>query len=226
VFVIDSHPIIRRGLAEVIDRQDRLRCCGESGEGPEARRLVESTRPDLVITEVSLRVGDGLDLIRQLKALHPSPRILVFSIHDESLFAERALRAGAHGYVCKREAIRTLLRAIRTILGGGIHVSHRMSNRLLGRLGSPNEVFDEWPLEQLTDRELQVLLLGQGLRSRDIAESLILSVKTVDTYREHLKAKLGLSSHSELVRFAVAWVLSSERGPRSAHRIKRALAEA
>lgn len=211
VFLIDSHPIVRSGLMRLLEEQEGLRCCGQAAESPSARRLIERARPDLAITEISLRLGDGLDLIRHMRLLVPSPRILVLSTHDEALFAERALRAGAHGYVCKKEPITTLVRAIRTVLGGGFHVSRGVSNRLLGRFGSPNGGGGS-PLERLTDRELQVLLLlGEGLRSRQIAERLILSVKTIDTYREHLKKKLDLPSHNELVRFAITYVLSSGR---------------
>lgn len=218
VFVVDGHPMVRRGVADLISRQPDLLSCGEAGNGPLAGRQIELVRPDLIIMEISLPLGNGLDLVRRVRALdEPAPRTLVYSMHDELLFAERALRAGAHGYLQKKAPASSLLRAVRTVLAGGIWVSQGVSNRVLGRGDRLVDRPDDWPVEKLTDRELQVLLLlGQGLGSREIADRLILSIKTINTYTEHLKAKLDLRSHSALVHFAVVWSLSSSPGTAAA----------
>ncbi len=209
VFIVDGHPIVRQGLKQLINKEPDLQVCGEAKERQEALEAVTSLNPDLAVVELVLREGSGLDLIKALQALMSELPILVVSIHDETLFAERALRAGARGYIMKQEATETLLSAIRRVLQGEIYVSERMTNRLLRTIVKGCFAPGDSSLSQLSDRELEVLhRLGQGVATRQIAETLHLSVKTVETYRAHIMRKLHLNHAPELLRYAVNWVNS------------------
>lgn len=206
ILVVEDHPIVRLGIRQLLTAEPDLAVCGEADSVGTGMRLVTSTGPDLVILDLSLSEGNGLDLIRSLRTTAPALPILVLSMHDEALFAERVLRAGARGYIMKREAITGLVGAIRQVLAGRIHVSEGAAQAVLGRVGQVDAAA-EHPLANLTDRELEVFdLIGRGLSTSAIAEQLGVSTKTVETYRSGIKTKLNLKSATDLVRFAATWV--------------------
>lgn len=211
ILLVDDHALVRRGLAEMIDREPDLEVCGEAADASRALDLIETAEPELVIVDITLKEGSGLELIKQIKVRHPSVRMLVLSMHDEKIYAERALRAGATGYLNKEEPADNVIEAIREVLAGRIYLSGQMADRILHRLVDREADLERSPIDALSDRELEVLeLIGRGLTTRQIARELRLSRKTVDTYRENLKAKLQLSTAAELVRFAVAWTLDQK----------------
>lgn len=210
IFLVDDHPVTREGLARLINHEPDLEVCGEAGTAARALAEMERARPDLAIIDVSLTSGaSGLELIKDLAARRRPLRMLALSTHDESLYAERALRAGARGYVMKQEPTEQVMQAIRKVLQGEVFLSRAMNERLLRKLtGSPAAPLAS-EIEQLSDRELEVYrLLGQGRGTRQIAADLHLSMSTVETYRTHIKEKLRLTSAPELVRHAVEWVHS------------------
>jgi DNA-binding NarL/FixJ family response regulator len=210
IVLVDDHPVVRRGLAALLASQPDLEVCGEAADTIEALRLVQMHSPDLMLIDISLKGGNGIELIRQIRARNGTTRMLVVSMHDEALFAERALRAGALGYVQKQEAAEKVVDAVREVLGGGIYLSPGMTDRVLRRSLTNGQAVSGLPDEALSDRELQVFeLIGQGLTTRDVAGKLHLSVKTVETYREHIKAKLQLRNGAELSRQAAQWVLEN-----------------
>jgi len=206
VLIVDDHPIVRRGFASLLASEADLEVCGEAGDGTSALALLESAAPDVALVDVSLGGTSGLDLLKELKERAPKLAVLVVSMHDELLYADRSLRAGAAGYVQKDEASEAIVRAIRTVAGGGMYVSEAVSNYLVQRWAMNGASRDDSPLAGLSDRELHVLeLMGRGLGTRAIAEQLHISVKTVESYRARLKEKMNLRSGTELVRFAVRW---------------------
>lgn len=207
ILLVDDHAIVREGIAEIISTHHDLEVCGEAEAAGPAMDAVERLKPDLVVVDLSLQGGSGLDLIKNLKALHPLLPMIVLSMHDESLYAERALRAGALGYVMKREASTIVLDAIHTALNGRVFLSPKMRERMLQKVVGNSATPTAAPaMAQLTDRELEVLeLLGEGRTTRQIAQQLHLSISTVETHRAHLKEKLNLTSGSELIRAAVEW---------------------
>ena len=209
ILVVDDHPVVRKGIVQLIEGESDLQVCAEADSAAATLEALDSPLPDLVIVDLTLAGASGLGLIKDIKARHPDLPILVLSMHDESLYAERALRAGAAGYVMKQEATEHIVEAIRQVLGGQVYLSDRMAARLLHRVvGRTGTESRPSPIEALTDRELEVFqLVGQGLSTRQIAEQLFLSVKTVETHLEHIKTKLGLESGRELVRQAVRWSL-------------------
>lgn len=209
VLLVDDHPIVRHGFAELINRDPNLTVCGEAEDIHEAMEAIKSSRPDIVIVDITLKGGNGLELIKNLKIQHPGLPALVISMHDESLYAERVLRAGGRGYLTKQEAVDNILTAIHRVLKGEIYLSQKMTGKLLYRIADGDTQLSRSPIDSLTDRELEVFqMIGQGNGTRQIAEELHLSVKTVETYREHLKQKLGLKDAAELVQHAVQWVQS------------------
>lgn len=211
LLILDDHPMMREGLAQLINNESDLSVCGEAGTGREALTLVEKVRPQLVLADISLPDTNGLEIIKDMHALHPGLAVLVISMHEESIYAERALRAGARGYIMKQEGGKKLMEAIRRVLGGQIYVSEKMSASLLESLAGQSAK-GKSPIGQLSDREFEVLqLLGQGKGTREIAEQLHLSVKTVDAHRANIKRKLALKTGPELVRYAVRWV-ETQRG--------------
>jgi DNA-binding NarL/FixJ family response regulator len=211
VIIVDDHPMIRRGIADLINREPDMEVIGEAGTMQEAMALTAKSMPGLIIVDVSLDGNNGVELMKNLSARWEGLPILAYSMHDEAIYAERALRAGAKGYVMKQSEPEALLEAIRQILKGKIYLSGPMSDRLLGRLvraGSTTEVTAS-PIDKLSDRELEVLeMLGKGMGTSQIADKLCLSVKTIETYREHLKQKLNLASGQELLRYAIEWSLN------------------
>ena len=213
ILLVDDHAIVRYGIKELISKQPDLVVCGESERAKDALGAVLRLKPDLVITDISLKESSGIDLIRNIKSATPATAILVVSIHDESLYGELALRAGAAGYLMKEQAIDNILVAIRRILGGGVFVSSRLTDSLVHQQLRGDQDGSTSPLERLSGRETEVLhLLAEWKGTRQIAHELGLSIKTIEYYREQLKAKLNLKSSRELVRYAVK--VTAESSPR------------
>jgi DNA-binding NarL/FixJ family response regulator len=210
ILIVDDHPIVREGLAARINRQPDLTVVGEAEDVADALELVKSTKPDLVVVDLSLKSGQGLDLIKKINATTDKIKTLVSSMYDESLYAERALRAGALGYVNKQEMSEKIIEAIRMVLAGKIYLSPVMTERLLHRaVGVPPELARN-PVETLSDRELEIFrMIGNGKTTRQIAGELHLSVKTVETHRENIKGKLNIVNGAELGREAVRWVMEN-----------------
>ena len=208
VLLVDDHAMLREGLSGFLGKQPDLEICGEAAGAPEAMQQVLEKKPDFVIVDISLKSGHGIELIKQIHAQDDKIKILVLSMHDESLFAERAIRAGAMGYLNKEQSRTRILDAIRSILEGNVFLSEAMTKRMLSRTMGKSGAADKSPVETLSDRELQVFeLIGKGLTIRGIATQLQLSPKTVETYRENIKTKLNVNNATELVRHAVQWVM-------------------
>jgi DNA-binding NarL/FixJ family response regulator len=204
VFVVDDHPLLRQGLALLINREQDLAVCGEAEEAQAAMKALALKRPDILIADISLNGPDGLDLLKSLRVLYPELPVLILSMHDESIYAERALRARANGYIMKQEATEMVLVAVRRILAGDIYLSDRMAHKLLHQYISGSATDMNSRLSALSDRELEVFrLIGEGRSTRQIAEKLHLSIKTVETYQAHIKEKLSLHSGRELVQHAI-----------------------
>ena len=216
VFIVDDHPIVREGLAAQIATHPNLTLCGEAEEVPEALMRIAEMKPDLVIIDISLRNGNGIDLVKRLKAKSPNLAILVWSMYPEKLYAERALRAGALGYINKGASAPKIMEAIQAVLGGRTFLSEEMSAKLLGRVvGAPNEAPCSY-VEKLTDRELEAFeLLGHGMTTQQIAVKMHVSPKTVETYRARIKEKLGLTNAMELIQHAVQWAMGGNENRQS-----------
>ena len=211
VLVVDDHPIVREGYSRLISAEPDLEVCGEASDASEALQLIESQSPDVAIVDISLRSGTGIDLCKQIRERDSHVRVLICSIHDESLYADRALRAGAMGYVSKEQPAAEVLEAIRRVAEGRIALSPQMTERMLSRAVGAEQPVEQSPIERLSDRELEVFeLIGTGLTTHQIANKLQLSPKTVESYRENLKKKLELRSGTELTRHAVQWVLEKQ----------------
>ena len=208
VLIVDDHPIVRQGLRRMIETEPDLVVCGEVQTEREARAAIRALSPDVVIVDISLAQGDGLELVRDVHAQRPDLPMHVLSMHDESIYAERLIAAGASGYIMKQAASDQLLIALRQVLSGGQYLSESLANNLgRGRVdGSTAALGSGDPIERLSNRELQVLsLIGRGLSSREAAESLGLSVKTVETHRQSLKRKLNLATNAQLLQYAINW---------------------
>ena len=206
VIIVDDHPIFRMGMAELLNQEDDFTVCGMAEDITGARRVIQEHRPDLAIIDITLAGENGLDLVKELSGEKNGPQILVLSMHDEQVWAERAIRAGARGYIMKKEASEKVIVALRNILGGKIHVSANIMERLLDRFQWKQEVSALPTVDLLTDRELEVFrLIGAGLSTREIAERMNLGVKTIGTYRDRVKQKMGIKTAAELIRRAVLW---------------------
>jgi DNA-binding NarL/FixJ family response regulator len=211
VLIVDDHPVVRQGLRLIINNAPEMQVCGEADCMTEAIKVFRAMNPDLVVIDVSLKDCSGIELIKELKAIDPNAKLLVWSMHDESLFAERAVRAGALGFINKEESTDRVLDAMRHVLRGKIYLSEQMTNRMLCRTLGSGEELEHSPIETLSDRELEVFeQIGHGVTTRQIAAKLDLSPKTVETYRENIKAKLNLNNATELTRHAVQWVLENK----------------
>jgi len=207
IMLVDDHPMLRAGLAALIDKQADLVVCCEAEDPGKALQAIAQTKPDLIVTDLTMPGRGGLELIKDLQAMHPGLPALVVSMHDEMLYAERALRAGARGYLMKEAGGEKFLVAIRHILGGQVYVSERMSAQLFEAMTSRKPRGSSSPIEKLSDREFEVFqLIGQGKNTRDIAQHLHLSPKTVDVHRANIKGKLGIPDATALVSHAVRWV--------------------
>jgi DNA-binding NarL/FixJ family response regulator len=206
VFLVDDHPLVREGLANLINAQNDLIVCGEAEDSAGAITGIAKTRPDVALVDISLKNESGLELVKNLESQFPLVALIVLSMHDEALYAERALRAGARGYVMKRETTKSVLASIRRVLEGGVYVSERVVNSMARRFSSSFKGAESSPVERLSDRELEIFrLLGQGRTTAQIAEDLHLSLKTVQAYCARAKEKFGVSSLGELLRAAIRW---------------------
>ena len=206
IFLVDDHPLVREWLSELLEQQPELEVCGEAAGGPEALKAIQDSCPDLAVVDLTLKEGSGLELIKDLQSLCPGVAVLVLSMHEEAHYAERALRAGARGYVVKRDTARKVIHAIQEVLAGGTFVSESVATALAARLATGRKRITGQPAEILSDRELEVFeLLGQGRGTRQISDSLCVSLKTVQAYCARIKEKLGLGSATELLREAVRW---------------------
>lgn len=207
VLIVDDHPVFRHGVSAMINAEADLEVCGEAGSAPSALEAMRSLNPDVVMVDISLPGSNGIELLKAMKAECPKLPMLVVSMHDESLYALRALRAGALGYVMKAEALDSILTAIRKVLQGDAYLSPKFSERLVFKAIRSLEDGLGSPVDKLSDRELEVLnLTGRGFGAQDIASELHLSVKTIETHRAHIKEKLGFHDSKEMVRFAIEWV--------------------
>lgn len=207
VIIVDDHPPMRRGLAQLINSEIDLKTCGEAGNIPEALALIETLKPDIIIVDLALKNASGLDLIKVLKKDFPSLPILVLSMQSESVFAERVLRAGARGYIMKEETTENVIKALRQVLSGEVYLSDSMSKKVLSHVAGERSNKEVSLIDRLSDRELEVFqLISQGYQPRQIAQNLHLSVKTIESYREHLKIKLNLESAAELTQAAIQWM--------------------
>ena len=205
IIIVDDHPIVRQGLTELINHENDLVVCCQAEDASEAMEFIKESEPDIIIVDISLKETSGLELIKDIKVRYPQLPVLVLSMHDESLYAERSLRAGARGYIMKQEATDKVVTAIRKVLKGELYISDGMTAKMVDRLvGGATE---SSPVNALSDRELEVFdMLGQGHGTRNISEKLHLSIKTIETYRAHIKRKLNLSDATELIQHAVQWV--------------------
>ena len=211
VVIVDDHPMFRERLSELINHELDMEVCGEADDAVEAIRLIRETSPDLAIVDITLKGSSGLELVKSIKALSIVVPVLVLSMHDESLYAERALRAGATGYITKHQATEEVLLAIRRVLSGEIYLSEKMTTVFLKSLSTVGPKSVARSLDRLTDRELQVLeFVGRGYTTRAIADALKLGVATVDTYRARIKEKMNFRNAVELQHFAIRWVRDRE----------------
>lgn len=207
IFIVDDHPLVRQGLTQIFEKEEDLEVCGEAENSQQAMKSVGTHMPDVVVVDISLQGNNGLELIKNLKAVHEKIPILVFSMHDESTYAQRSLRAGAKAYVMKKEPPETIITAVRRVIQGEIYVSPTVADQVLHQVVNGPTNSNSSPIERLTDRELEVVqLIGRGLSTREIAENLHLSIKTIESHRAHVKEKLSLRNATELVQFSVQWV--------------------
>ena len=208
VLIVDDHPIFRNGITQLINHEADLHVCGEICSAAQALSVVEELKPDIVVLDLSIQGTNGIELMKSIRALHPNLPALMVSMHDESIYAERALRAGARGYVMKAAPSEKVIEAIRRVLSGGLYLSEAIGGRLLDTfLNGRNSNIGTSTIEQLSDREIEIFrAVGEGRGTREIARTLFLSVKTVETHRAHIKEKLQLKTAPELVRAAVEWV--------------------
>ncbi len=210
VLIVDDHPILRKGLSLLINSEPDLTVVAEADNAQRALEKIEAHKPDLLIVDISLPGIDGIELIKTVKLTHRDLPALVVSMHDESLFAERALRAGARGYIMKQEALEKLLVAIRRVLAGEIFVSEKIATSMLEKMVSSEDRAVSSPIDLLSNRELTVFrMIGQGYKTSQIAEKLHLSVKTIESYRAHIKEKLKLADGTDLLKYAIQWVQST-----------------
>ena len=214
IFIVDDHPLLRRGLAELINREPDMMFCGEAEDSPSAMKAISQIKPDLVIVDISLKGYNGIELIKNIKAFDSRIQVLVLSMHDESVYAMRVLKAGAKAYVMKQEVVDKVMEAVRRIRAGKVFVSERVANRMLDQVVIGGDPAPDSPADLLSDRELEIVnMIGSGLPTREIAAKLHISIKTVESHRARIKEKLNLQNAIQLVQFCVRWV---EEGARSA----------
>lgn len=207
ILLVDDHPVVVQGLSQLINEQADMEVCGAAPDTARGMQLADSLNPDLAIVDISLQGSDGINLLKDLKARHPGLLTMVLSLHEESLYAERALRAGARGYVMKQAAPASVITAIRRVLAGELCVSDKVARRMLAQAVTPGSAPAATPVETLSDRELEVFrLIGRGHSTKEIADELRLSVKTVEAYRAHIKEKLQIATASELIQQATLWI--------------------
>jgi DNA-binding NarL/FixJ family response regulator len=213
VLIVDDHAIVRQGLRHAIEHEAGLAVCGEAETVREARIAIRESDPDVMIVELNLRQGGGIALVREARSHHPALAILVFSMHDENIYAERMLTCGANGYLMKQTSREQLLISLWRVLDGGIYVSETVGNNMIRKMATGRSHKSANPVDQLSNRELQILhMIGKGMSTRETAVSLNLSVKTIESHRQRLRRKLNLQSGCQLVRYALGWLSSSEAG--------------
>lgn len=214
IFIVDDHPLLRRGLAELINREADMVFCGEAEDSPSAMKAIAQLKPDLVIVDISLKGYNGIELIKNIKAFDSKIQVLVLSMHDESVYAMRVLKAGAKAYVMKQEVVDKVMEAVRRIRAGKVFVSERVASRMLDQVVVGGDPAPDSPVDLLSDRELEIVnMIGSGLPTREIAAKLHISIKTVESHRARIKEKLNLQNAIQLVQFCVRWV---EEGAKSA----------
>ena len=205
ILIIEDHPIVRKGFSMLINQDDELKTIGEAGDYHSALDMVRKTKADLILLDLSLGDGNGIELIKEVKVINPALPVLVVSLHDENLYAERALKAGARGYIMKSEATENILTAIKKIINGEVYLSDGMKDKLINRVAGTDREGSS-PMDILSDREFEVFqFIGDGRTTKEIAEILNLSVKTVETYKSHIKSKLEIKDSTDLIRRAVEW---------------------
>ena len=206
VLIVDDHPIVRQGLRRVMENEEDLAVCGEAETARDARTAIKDLSPDVVVADISLKQGDGIELVRDVRAHHPHLPILVLSMHDETIYAERMLSAGANGYIMKQAASDQFLISLRRVLDGNIYVSEAVGNNMIQKFAAGGAYASANPIDRLSNRELQILhMIGKGMSTRETAGSLNLSIKTVESHRQRIKRKLNLSTGTQLVQYAVNW---------------------
>jgi DNA-binding NarL/FixJ family response regulator len=211
VLIVDDHPIVRQGLRRIMENEEDLIVCGEAETARDARSAIKELTPDVMIADISLKQSDGIELVRDVRAHHPQLPILVLSMHDETIYAERMLSAGANGYIMKQAASEQFLVSLRRVLDGGIYVSEAVGNNMIQKFAAGGSYISANPIDRLSNRELQILhMIGKGMSTRETAESLNLSIKTVESHRQRIKRKLNLNTGTQLVQYAVNWFTGRE----------------
>ena len=211
ILVVDDHPIFRHGLAQLINQEDDLTVCGEAETARDARIAIKDLNPDAVIVDISLKQGDGIELVRDVRAHHATLPLLVLSMHDEAIYAERMLSAGASGYIMKQAASEQFLVSLRRVMDGGIYVSEAVGSNMIQKFASGGSYVSANPIDRLSNRELQILhMIGKGMSTRETAKSLNLSIKTIESHRQRIKRKLNLHTGAQLVQYAVNWFAGRE----------------
>jgi DNA-binding NarL/FixJ family response regulator len=212
VLIVDDHPVVRDGLVTIVNHERDMNVCGQAEDAYQALKAVTELKPDIVVTDISLKSSDGIELTKNIKTRYPELPVIIFSVHDESIYAERALRAGAHAYMMKETVSENIIKAIRTVLNGEIFVSDKILKKFLHNIAGGKADAAKTPMEHLSDRELEIFrLIGEGLKASQIAKQLHLSVKTIETYRTRIKEKLGLVNASELLQYSIRWAKSQDR---------------
>ena len=212
VLLVDDYPVVRDGLTIIINHEQDLNVCGEAEDAHSALKAVTELNPDIAVVDISLKNSDGIELTKNLKVLHPKFPVIVFSIHDESLYAERALLAGAKGYMMKDAASENIITAIRTVLGGEIYVSNPILKKFLHKIAKDKAGNTKTPIESLSNREFEIFrMIGQGHKASHMAKQLGFSVKTIETYRSRIKEKLNLPNAAELLQYSIKWAKSQDR---------------
>jgi DNA-binding NarL/FixJ family response regulator len=213
VLIIDDHPIVREGLRRIIEPEDDLVVCAEADSVRGARVAIKETGPHAIIADISLNQGDGIELVREVRAHHPQLPILVLSTHDEAIYAERMLSVGASGYMTKQATTEQILRSLRRVIDGGIYVSEVVAANMIRRAAAGGRHISADPVDRLTNRELQVLhLIGKGMSTRETAHLLNVSMKTIESHRQRIKGKINLRNGTQLVQFAITWFVAENAG--------------
>ena len=213
VLIVDDHPIVRQGLRRVMENEDDLTVCGEAETARDARNAIKELNPDVIVADISLKQGDGIELVRDVRAHYPTLPILVLSMHDETIYAERMLSAGANGYIMKQAASDQFLISLRRVLDGNIYVSEAVGNNMIQKFATGASYTSANPIDRLSNRELQILhMIGKGMSTREAAVSLNLSIKTVESHRHRIKYKLNLTTGTQLVQFAIHWFKGQDSG--------------
>jgi DNA-binding NarL/FixJ family response regulator len=209
VLIVDDHPIIRHGLSQLINQETDMAICGEAEDGTDIIQIIEQTGPDVLLLDISLKSCNGIDLLPDIRARFPGLPVLMLTMHDETRYAERSLRAGAHGYIIKKDPPESVIQAVRQVLAGEIYLSRSMTSKMLKKVAAGDEARRTSPAEVLSAREREIFaLIGEGKGTREVAELLNLSIKTVDAHRANIKKKLELKSAPELVQTAIKWTLT------------------